>query len=76
MSYAVQAELYTLATVRLLDLTSAPDFERRFGGVLYCFLRGMRADDPSAGVFFRRPTWSDILGWQRAMLQPAYWGRP
>jgi exodeoxyribonuclease V beta subunit len=75
-SYAVQAELYTLATVRLLDLTNAEQFERRFGGVLYCFLRGMRAGDPSAGVFFRRPRWSEILGWQRAMLQPTYWGRP
>ena len=74
-SYAVQAELYTLAAVRLLDVTSPESFERRFGGVLYCFLRGMRADDASAGVYFRRPTWSDIQDWQRAMLEPMYWGR-
>ena len=73
--YAVQAQLYTLAAVRLLELTSADSFARRFGGVLYCFLRGMRAGDPDAGVYFHRPTWGEILDWQRAMLDPAYWGR-
>ena len=53
--YAVQAQLYTLAAARLLGLRDAAAFERRFGGVLYCFLRGMRAGDPEAGVYFRRP---------------------
>jgi len=30
--------------------------------------------DPDAGVYFRRPAWTDVLGWQRAMLEPRYWG--
>jgi exodeoxyribonuclease V beta subunit len=74
--YAIQAELYTWATVRLLGLGDADRFDQRFGGVLYCFLRGMRADDPTAGIYFRRPTWGEILDGQRAMLEPAYWGQP
>ena len=74
--YAVQAELYTVAVVRLLGITGADAFERRFGGVLYCFFRGMSADDPNAGVYFRRPTWAEVSAGQRAMLDSGYWGRP
>ncbi len=73
--YTVQAELYTVAVVRLLGITDADAFDRRFGGVVYCFLRGMRADDPTAGIYFRRPGWSEVQGGQRAMLDAGYWGR-
>ncbi len=73
--YAVQAELYTEAVVRLLGIADTDEFDRRFGGVVYCFLRGMRADEPTAGVYFRRPTWAEVLAGQRAMLEPGYWGR-
>jgi exodeoxyribonuclease V beta subunit len=73
-NYAIQAQLYTLAALRLCGLDDEAAFERRFGGVLYCFLRGMSAGDPTAGVFFRRPRWSEILGWQGEMLGPSYWG--
>jgi exodeoxyribonuclease V beta subunit len=72
--YAVQAQLYTLATLRLLGLTGGADFDRRFGGVLYCFLRGMREGDPGAGLFFHRPSWPEIIRWERSMLEPRYWG--
>ena len=74
--YTVQAELYTVAVVRLLGISDADGFDRRFGGVLYCFLRGMRADDPTAGVYFRRPGWAEVQNGQRAMLDASYWGRP
>jgi exodeoxyribonuclease V beta subunit len=74
-NYAVQAQLYTLAVVRLFGLTRADELERRFGGVLYCFLRGMHADDATAGVYFHRPTPAEIVTWQRAMLERGYWGR-
>jgi exodeoxyribonuclease V beta subunit len=73
--YTVQAELYTVAVVRLLGISDADAFDRRFGGVVYCFLRGMRADDPIAGVYFRRPGWGEVQGGQRAMLDASYWGR-
>ena len=73
--YTVQAELYTVAVVRLLGISEVDAFDRRFGGVVYCFLRGMRSYDPTAGVYFRRPRWADVQSGQRAMLEPAYWGR-
>ena len=74
--YTVQAELYTAAVVRLLGISDSDAFERGFGGVLYCFLRGMRSDDPTAGIYFRRPRWAEVVAGQRAMLESAYWGRP
>ena len=74
-NYAIQARLYTLATLRLLQVGGAADYQRRFGGVLYCFLRGMSATDPGAGVYFHRPTWDEVLAWQDAMLGHGFWGQ-
>ena len=74
--YATQARLYTLAALRLLGVDGEAAHEQRFGGVLYCFLRGMRADDPAAGVYFHRPSWAEVLGWQREMLGDAFWRLP
>ena len=72
-NYGVQARLYTLAALRLFGIDGEAAHEQRFGGVLYCFLRGMRGDDASAGVYFHRPTWAEVLGWQREMLGDAFW---
>jgi exodeoxyribonuclease V beta subunit len=82
-NYTVQAQLYTLATLRLIGVgagaggdAAREDYERRFGGVLYCFLRGMRPDgDGTAGIFFQRPSFAEVAAWERAMLEPGYWGR-
>jgi exodeoxyribonuclease V beta subunit len=57
-SYRLQLELYTLALVKMLGVTSAGDHEARVGGVLYCFLRGMSPEKPG-GVFFERPSFED-----------------
>jgi exodeoxyribonuclease V beta subunit len=73
-NYAIQARLYTLAVLRLTGLNDCDSFERRFGGVLYCFLRGMRPDDEQAGTYFRRPDWQTVLNWQADMLGSAFWG--
>jgi exodeoxyribonuclease V beta subunit len=72
--YGVQARLYTLAALRFLGIDSEVRHRDHFGGVLYCFLRGMRPDDPAAGVYFRRPSWEEIVGWQREMLGSEFWG--
>jgi exodeoxyribonuclease V beta subunit len=73
-NYAIQARLYTLAVLRLAGLSNRAAFERRFGGVLYCFLRGMRPGDTEAGVYFRRPDWQTVLNWQAEMLGSEFWG--
>ncbi|MCC6625339.1 MAG: exodeoxyribonuclease V subunit beta [Deltaproteobacteria bacterium] len=56
--YHLQYHLYTVAFDRFLAsrLGRAYDYERDFGGVFYCFLRGMSpANPPGNGVFFDRP---------------------
>jgi exodeoxyribonuclease V beta subunit len=73
-NYEIQARLYTLAVLRLAGLNDCDSFERRFGGVLYCFLRGMRPGEEQAGIYFRRPDWQTVLDWQSEMLGAEFWG--
>jgi len=73
-NYETQARLYTLAVLRLAGLHDRAAFEHRFGGVLYCFLRGMRSGDEQAGTYFRRPDWRTVLDWQAEMLGGEFWG--
>ena len=73
-NYEIQARLYTLAALRLLGIADQAAHEQRFGGVLYGFLRGLRTDDPAAGVHFRRPSWGDVQAWQHEMLGGDFWG--
>jgi exodeoxyribonuclease V beta subunit len=75
-NYEIQARLYALAVLRLAGLNDRAAFERRFGGVLYCFLRGMRPGDNEAGTYFRRPEWPTVLDWQTEMLGTKFWGLP
>jgi exodeoxyribonuclease V beta subunit len=58
-NYALQEQLYALALVRMLGITSAADHEARFGGTLYLFVRGL----PGA-IRSRRPSYAEILRWQ------------
>jgi exodeoxyribonuclease V beta subunit len=63
--YRLQAQLYSLALVKLLDVRTGAEYEARFGGMLFCFLRGMRGGlEPAPGLHFDKPTWSDIGTWQ------------
>ncbi|MEM9067763.1 MAG: UvrD-helicase domain-containing protein [Myxococcota bacterium] len=66
-NYQLQAKLYTLGIVRLLHVTSEEDFEARFGGLLYCFLRSMNA--PGRGVFFQRPSFPDVVAWEAELRE-------
>ncbi len=72
--YAVQARLYTVAALRLYEIRTEADYELRFGGVLYCLLRGMNPSDVSSGTFFQRPLWDDVLAWEQDMLGNSFWG--
>jgi hypothetical protein len=47
--------------------------EERFGGFLYCFLRGMRAPGSGVeGVYARRPDWTEIEAWEEELLRPDF----
>jgi len=66
--YQLQAEIYALAVMKLLKVHRPEHYEERFGGLLYCFLRGMRRDgDGLGGVYFRRPTWDEVLGYEESL---------
>ncbi len=61
--YDVQYLLYTLALHRQLKVRLKDyDYNRDLGGVIYLFLRGLKADTDriSDGVFFTRPDFSIV----------------
>src|SRR6185503_15777504 len=68
--YRVQARLYALALIKLLRIEDEPDFERRFGGLAFCFLRGMRPGSP-VGVRFERPRFAELQAWEERLRRGA-----
>ncbi|MBK6690116.1 MAG: UvrD-helicase domain-containing protein [Deltaproteobacteria bacterium] len=65
-AYRIQAELYTLAVLKLLGIDSEERYQAEFGGVVYCFLRGLAARPGSNkrgtdGIYFRRATFAEVL---------------
>jgi exodeoxyribonuclease V beta subunit len=65
LHYAGQAQLYALAIAKLLGTRSAEQHEARFGGMLFCFLRGM--GEEGRGVWTARPSWDDLVQWEAAL---------
>lgn len=72
--YGLQERLYTIAALRALGIRDAGDYDRRFGGVVYAFLRGRRPAEPASGIFHRRSAFGDVVAWERAMAEPGWWG--
>ncbi|MEO5649067.1 MAG: exodeoxyribonuclease V subunit beta [Ginsengibacter sp.] len=68
-NYHLQYLIYTLAVKKYLEVR-LPDFDydRDFGGVIYCFVRGMRAGSDN-GVFWRRPALAEIDKLERLVSQ-------
>ena len=60
--YHRQYRLYLHALARWLRRLHGPRFEplEALGGVYYLYVRGLNGSDDSAGVFFHRPTESDL----------------
>jgi exodeoxyribonuclease V beta subunit len=63
--YADQVQLYALAVVKLLGVRSRAEHDARFGGILYCFLRGV--DGRGGGVWSARPTWDEVTSWDEEL---------
>jgi exodeoxyribonuclease V beta subunit len=59
--YREQVELYSLAVLKLLGVATEEAYEARFGGVIYCFLRGL--DEAGGGLWAARPAWHEVLAW-------------
>lgn len=65
-SYELQVRLYTIALRKLYGLESERAYEARFGGAFYFFLRGMEKEG-EAGIYFERPSFQDVLRWEREL---------
>lgn len=73
--YEVQVRLYTIACARMFALASVADYEARFGGLLYVFVRGLEAS--GAGALFLRPSHADVAQWEHDLASSdAPWGHP
>jgi exodeoxyribonuclease V beta subunit len=69
-NYELQARIYSVGVIRLLRIRSEAEYRRRFGGLLYVFLRGVGADaDPSRGIYFQRSDWRDIRRYEAALME-------
>jgi exodeoxyribonuclease V beta subunit len=70
-----QIVVYSVAVLRMLDIHDEAAYERRFGGLLYFFLRNMEATPPGAetqGTWFERPDWTTVKQWERELLQHSF----
>jgi exodeoxyribonuclease V beta subunit len=69
--YDAQARLYAVAIVKLLGVRTREEHADRFGGMLYCFLRGF--DARGYGLWSARPSWDQVLAWESALREPRHW---
>jgi ATP-dependent exoDNAse (exonuclease V) beta subunit len=58
--YALQAKIYAVAACRLLGIGCAEDYEARFGGHVYMFVRGPRA-------ISGRLSWQEVSAFERSL---------
>jgi len=81
-NYTLQARVYSLAVMRLLGISSAEEYEAKFGGIIYAFIRGIEADSggegfagaDTKGIWFSRPDFETIAGWESALVKRTSWG--
>ena len=70
--YLVQAQIYTIGIVRLLRIRDRREYEERFGGLVYVFLRGVEPrGEGRNGVYFHRPSWNEIVEYEQTLMSPA-----
>ncbi len=69
MNYTKQAFLYTIALCKMFDVQDEASYTKRFGGAVYCFLRGMQEDSRTGHVSWR-PTWGQVLEFEHMLSLP------
>lgn len=69
-NYALQAQIYLVGIVRLLQIRSEQEYAERFGGLLYVFLRGVGADgEGRQGIYFHRPNWVEVCNIETDLIE-------
>ena len=69
--YEIQARLYALALVKALRARSEAEYQGRFGGMIYVFVRGLRGRGAEAGmgIYFARPSWAEVLEYEQDLIR-------
>ena len=69
--YRLQARIYSVGVVRLLAIHNERDYDSRFGGLLYVFLRGVSpGGNGQSGFYFARPSWNEIVTYEAELSNP------
>jgi exodeoxyribonuclease V beta subunit len=77
MHYRLQARIYSVGVMRMLGIHSERDYDAKFGGLLYVFLRGVkRPGDGKTGFYFARPSWDEILTYETTLLNNEPYSEP
>jgi exodeoxyribonuclease V beta subunit len=67
--YRLQARIYSVGVVRLLAIHNEREYDSRFGGLLYVFLRGVsHLSDGKTGFYFARPSWNEIVTYESELM--------
>jgi exodeoxyribonuclease V beta subunit len=67
--YRLQARIYSVGVVRLLAIHNEREYNARFGGLLYAFVRGVsHPGDGKAGFYFARPSWNEIVTYEFELM--------
>ena len=74
-NYTKQTFLYAIALCKVFDIHDHAAYEARFGGAVYCFLRGMQ-DDSDTGLHRARPSWEELLAFEQSLRDPGFGYRP
>ncbi|HVR03263.1 MAG TPA: UvrD-helicase domain-containing protein [Polyangia bacterium] len=61
-NYELQRRLYALALAKMLGVVDEADYEARFGGMVYVFLRAL-----PDGLEIGRPSWAELEAWEREL---------
>lgn len=76
-NYSLQAQIYTFAVLRLLEINSERSYNDCFGGIIYAFIRGIGLEEETTpGIWFSKPPWAEIEAWERELLKRGSWGGP
>ncbi len=77
LNYAMQAKIYTLALTRQLNLDNGELYLNKFGGIIYSFIRGIKAGSKETGgegIWFSLPSWDEVVVWETELLERHEWG--
>ena len=76
--YGIQAQLYTLALERLLRIENETHYNALMGGLIYVYLRGVRAEHgPSdSGIFFSSPSYQEARTFEREWSKRGLYNPP